>query len=220
MASQSAARSRGSARRTSGTTTKDPQGAASFDPDVTSAIVEAALSDLAEKGLTGMSVDGVARRAGVGKSAIYRRWSSKEHMTAALLRDLSLAFHPDLPQSGTIRGDLHHVMEDFLAWLTDDPRVGQIFLGLLAEGRRDPELAAILDTEIDQPRRGRVSEVFAQAVARGEVDPDYDSGLAMDVLGGTVFWRQMARRHEVDHAYFDRLIDVLEATWRPAPSGA
>lgn len=204
----------------SGTTTKDPQGAASFDPGVTSAIVEAALSDLAEKGLTGMSVDGVARRAGVGKSAIYRRWSSKEHMTAAILRELSLAFHPDLPQSGTLRGDLYQVMEDFVAWLTDDPRVGQIFLALLAEGRRNPKFAVILDTEIDQPRRGRVSELFAQAVERGEVDPGYDSGLAMDVLGGTVFWHQMARRHEVDRAYLDRLIDVLEPTWRPAASGA
>lgn len=215
MQGQSSLPESSSVRRMSGTITKDPQGSASFDPAVTSAIVEAALSDLAEKGLAGMSVDGVARRAGVGKSAIYRRWSSKEQMTAAVLREVSLAFHPDLPATGTLRGDLHQVMEDFLAWLSDDPRVGQIFLGMLAEGRRNPEFAVILDTEIDQPRRSRVAEVFTRAVDRGEVDHDYDSELAMDILGGTVFWHQMARRHQVDRAYLDKVIDILESTWQP-----
>ncbi len=200
----------------SSTTTKAPQGSGSFDPAVTSAIIEAALSDLAEKGLAGMSVDGVARRARVGKSAIYRRWSSKEQMTAAILREVSLAAHPGLPETGSLRGDLHQVMHDFIGWLADDPRVGQIFLAMLAEGRRNDEFAKILDTEIDQPRRSRVNEVFDQAVARGEVDPDYDRELAMDVLGGTVFWRQLARRHDVTTEYLDQLIDVLEHTWRPA----
>jgi AcrR family transcriptional regulator len=195
---------------------RNPQGRASFDPEVTSAIMEAVLSDLADKGLAGMSVDGVARRAGVGKSAIYRRWSSKEQMTAAILREIGMSFHPDPPETGSLRGDLHQVMNDFLAWLTDDPRVGQIFLAVLAEGRRNPEFAAILDIEIDQPRRTRVSTIFTQAVERGEVDADYDSELAMDVLGGTVFWHQLARRLEVDEAYIDRLIDVLELTWQPA----
>lgn len=193
-----------------------PQGSASFDPEVTSAIVEAVLSDLADKGLAGMSVDGVARRAGVGKSAIYRRWPSKERMTAAILREIGMSIHPDPPETGSLRNDLHRVIDDFLAWLTDDPRVGQIFLAVLAEGRRNPEFAAILDTEIDRPRRTRVAAVFAHAVERGEVDAEYDSELAMDVLGGTVFWHQLARRHEVDAAYIDRLLDILEPTWHPA----
>lgn len=70
------------------------RGPGSLNPDTTSAIIEAALSDLAEKGFTGMSMDGVARRAGVGKSAIYRRWPSKEQMTAAILRELG--WTPDL----------------------------------------------------------------------------------------------------------------------------
>jgi AcrR family transcriptional regulator len=198
------------------TTSKTPRGSASFNPSVTSAIVDAALSDLAEKGLAGMSMDGVARRAGVGKSAIYRRWSSKEQMTAAILRELSFAPHPELPDTGALRSDLHEVMHDFIAWLTDDPRVGQIFLAMLAEGRRNEKLASILATEIDQPRRARVNEVFNHAVDRGEVDPDYDRDLALDVLGGTVFWRQLARRHEVTVDYLDKLIDILELSWKPA----
>jgi len=197
------------------TSTKAPRGAATFNADVTAAIIEAALSDLAEKGLAGMSMDGVARRAGVGKSAIYRRWSSKEQMTAAILREVSFAPHPDLPDTGSLRGDLHEVLQDFLTWLTADPRVGQIFLAMLAEGRRDKKLATILATEIDQPRRARVDQVFDHAVDRGEVAPDYDRELAMDILGGTVFWRQLGRRHDVTTEYLDRLIDVLELSWKP-----
>jgi len=200
-----------------GTSTKAPRrGAATFNADVTTAIIEAALSDLAEKGLAGMSMDGVARRAGVGKSAIYRRWSSKEQMTAAILREVSFARHPDLPDTGSLRGDLHEVLQDFVAWLTADPRVGQIFLAMLAEGRRNKDLATILTTEIDRPRRTRVNQVFDHAVDRGEVAPDYDRELAMDVLGGTVFWRQLGRRHEVTTEYLDRLIDILELSWKPS----
>jgi hypothetical protein len=43
------------------------------------------------------------------------------------------------------------------------------------------------------------------------VDPDYVIDFAMDVPGGTVFWHQMARRHEVDRTYLGRVIDILEA---------
>lgn len=197
------------------TTSKNPRGAASFNEDVTTAIVEAALTDLAEKGLAGMSIDGVARRAGVGKSAIYRRWSSKEQMTAAILREVGWAPHPDLPDTGSLRTDLHQVMLDFVAWLTDDPRVGQIFLAMLAEGKRDAKIADILATEIDIPRRARVTQVFDNAVSRGEIAADYDRELAMDVLAGTVFWHQLARRHEVTTAYIDSLIDILELSWAP-----
>lgn len=198
------------------TTSKTPRGAASFNEDVTTAIVDAALTDLAEKGLAGMSMDGVARRAGVGKSAIYRRWSSKEQMTAAILREVGWAPHPETPDTGSLRSDLHEVMLDFVIWLTEDPRVGQIFLAMLAEGRRNPKIADVLATEIDVPRRTRVAEVFDKAVDRGEIAADYDRELAMDVLGGTVFWHQLARRHEVTRAYIDKLIDILEASWAPA----
>lgn len=190
------------------------RGPGSFNPDTTSAIVEAALSDLAEKGFTGMSMDGVARRAGVGKSAIYRRWSSKEQMTSSILRELGWTPDVAVPDTGSLRADLRVVALDFVRWLTDDPRVGQIFLAVLAESRRSSKLADVLTTDIDRPRRARVAEVFDQAVARGEIAVDHDRELAMDILGGTLFWHQLARRHEVTPAYVEHLLDVLEAGWQ------
>jgi AcrR family transcriptional regulator len=193
---------------------KNVRGAATLSADVTSAIMEAALTDLAEKGLAGMSMEGVARRAGVGKSAIYRRWSSKEQMTASILREVSWARDSDIPDTGSLRDDLRQVALDFLAWMTDDPRVGQIFLAMLAEGRRSKKLGEVLSAEIDSPRRSRVSRVFDNAVDRGEISAIYDRELAMDMIGGTIFWHQLSRRLDVGPDYIDGLLDVLETGWR------
>ncbi|GAA3156686.1 helix-turn-helix domain-containing protein [Nonomuraea salmonea] len=59
---------------------RTPTGAAVLQPQVTEAITEAVLDELAENGYARLSMEAVAKRAGVGKSALYRRWASKQEM--------------------------------------------------------------------------------------------------------------------------------------------
>src|ERR1700743_523137 len=76
------------------------------------AILEATLAGVAEQGYDRLNMDDIAARAGVGKAAIYRRWSSK----AALITDVLVYWRPDLraddaPDTGTLAGDIEALIE-------------------------------------------------------------------------------------------------------------
>jgi AcrR family transcriptional regulator len=76
------------------------------------AILDAALEALDEHGYDATNMNDIAARAGVGKAAIYRRWSSK----AALMADALVHWRPDLldrdvPDTGSLTGDLEAVVE-------------------------------------------------------------------------------------------------------------
>ena len=72
-------------------------------------ILDAAMAILLEDGYPGLTIDGVAARANVGRPTIYRRWSSKPALVvAALARSTGLAPAPD---TGSFRGDLLAVQD-------------------------------------------------------------------------------------------------------------
>src|SRR3954452_25625300 len=77
------------------------------DERVSQAILQAALGQLLERGYGGMSMDGVAAEAGVGKPAIYRRHRNKAELVAAALRSMLPAL--ELPDTGSTRDDIHQV---------------------------------------------------------------------------------------------------------------
>src|SRR3954454_12051409 len=84
---------------------RTPTGAAVLQPEVTQAITEAVMWELAEQGYGRLSMEAVAKRAGVGKSALYRRWASKDHMIASVVTEFSVTRAADV-NTGSLRGDL------------------------------------------------------------------------------------------------------------------
>ncbi|AFU05401.1 TetR family transcriptional regulator [Nocardia brasiliensis ATCC 700358] len=62
-------------------------------------------------------MEAVAKRAGVGKSALYRRWPSKLEMALAVLAEFS-ASRAAVADTGSLRGDLRKTLDGLLAWLT------------------------------------------------------------------------------------------------------
>jgi AcrR family transcriptional regulator len=173
------------------------------DTRVTDAILDAVLADLAESGFRGITMDGVARRAGVGKSAIYRRWPSKVEMTADALRTLSVVTDP-VPDTGSLDGDILALLTEVRAWL-DDPRIRRIYPDLLAEGQRNPLLAETLMDYVGRPRRARAQVVLDHAAERGELAATADQDLMLDVLGALVFWRLIALGRPVTDAHLHRV---------------
>jgi AcrR family transcriptional regulator len=186
---------------------RTPTGAAVLRQDLTDSIVEAVLDELAEKGYQSLSMDAVARRAGVGKSALYRRWPSKLEMTVSTFAELGVPM-ASIPDTGSFRGDLRAVLDAVLDWL-GDPRIGPIFTDLLGVARSNESLARGLTDDIAAPRRALGMEVLDRAVARGEVPPDIDRELALDVFAAPVFWRLHARREPVTPEYLDQVADLM-----------
>jgi AcrR family transcriptional regulator len=177
------------------------------DARVTGAILDAALTELAENGFRGSSMDGIARRAGVGKAALYRRWTSKAEVVAAAMKTVSGTDAP-VPDTGSLRGDVRELLDGVVAWL-GDPRTRRVYPDLLAEGQRDPALAHALMEYIGTPRRRRGYAVLERAAARGELSPTADRELLLDALGALVFWRLIALNRPVSAGHLDQIADAV-----------
>ncbi|MEW2507114.1 MULTISPECIES: TetR/AcrR family transcriptional regulator [unclassified Amycolatopsis] len=192
------------------TTRRTPTGAAVLQPDVTQAITEAVLDELAEVGYGRLSMEAVAKRAGVGKSALYRRWRSKQEMISAVVSEFSVSRAPT-PDTGSLRGDLRESMQAVYDWLTH-PRFARILPDLIAEGARDPEPADDLRTRIGGPRRDAARPLFERAIKRGELPAGIDVELAMDLLAAPIYWRLVVRREPPGPDFLDRVVEhVLRA---------
>ena len=164
-----------------------PAGAAVLQGDVTEAIRQAFFSELAESGYGRLSIEAVARRATVGKPAIYRRWRSKQDMAVALISEVAWA-HLDMPDTGRLRGDVIAFLRAEYAVLTD-PLAKAIIPDLLSEANRNPDLAEALLATVRDPRRTRAAAIIRRAIERGEVADTLNPDLALDVLAGPLYWR-------------------------------
>lgn len=188
-------------------TRRAPTGAALLQPGVTKAITEAVLTEWAENGYARLSMEGVAKRAGVGKSALYRRWPSKQEMAMTVIAEFSVA-RAAIPDTGSLRGDLRAALDWVVNWLTD-PHFSRIVPDLVAETARNPELADFVKSMIGTPRRERSAEMLRRAVERGELRADLDLELVLDLLAAPVYWRLSVRAAEAEPDYLDKVTDLL-----------
>jgi AcrR family transcriptional regulator len=191
-------------------TRRAPTGAALLQPGVTKAITEAVLAEWAEHGYARLSMEGVAKRAGVGKSALYRRWPSKQEMAVAVISEFSVALAA-IPDTGSLRGDLREALDWVVTWL-GDPHFSRIVPDLVAETARNPELADTVKSMIGTPRRERSAEMLRRAVDRGELRADLDLELVLDLLAAPIYWRLSVRAAEAEPDYLDKLTDLLLRT--------
>jgi AcrR family transcriptional regulator len=180
------------------------------------AILNAALAALTENGYDATNMDDIAARAGVGKAAIYRRWSSK----AALIADALVYWRPDLvtneaPDTGSLAGDLEAIVER-VGRNENDLITTDLVLRVALEAVRDPELASALEDLMLSRGKRVFSMILAQAAARGEVSADRDWSLVADVVLAMGLL-QVVRVQSVDAKFVRQVIDniVLPAVQTP-----
>src|SRR5260370_10740182 len=138
-------------------------------PEADRAILTATVELLAERGLTAMSIEEVADRAGVGKTTIYRRWPSK----GLLALDAFVASFREqqpLPDTGTLRGDLIAALRAWVRAVTRTP-MGSMLTGLIAEAQHDPELRGAWRDRRLEPPRTQHRIMLDRAIARGAIPP-------------------------------------------------
>ncbi|MGW2666927.1 TetR/AcrR family transcriptional regulator [Streptomyces sp. NPDC001272] len=180
-----------------------PAGAAVLREDVTEAIRGAVLEELAEAGFARMSIEGIARRAGVGKTAVYRRWKSKLH----LVLDIIGAFAADglpVPATGSLYGDVRALLE-VMTHVLRHPVASAVIPDLLVEGARNPEIAQAVRGALLEGQRRLAEGIVAEAVARGELERSASPERALDLAVGPLYWRQVVVGDTVPAAYLDGL---------------
>jgi AcrR family transcriptional regulator len=181
------------------------------DARADAAITEAAVAVLAERGPAGFTVDAVAARAGCGKATIYRRWSSR----AALLLDTAgrLGMEPEPVDTGSVVEDLVIMVSNLAAKLRDTP-AGRILPAVVAEAAVNPEMRELL-TEFIRDRRRAPGQAVLRGIERGELSPDTDVDLVLDVTGGVAFFREMIIGTSVDEPYLRRVVEHALAGFGP-----
>ncbi|WP_307626054.1 TetR/AcrR family transcriptional regulator [Streptomyces turgidiscabies] len=169
-----------------------PAGAAVLREDVTEAIRAAVFEELAAVGYARTSIEGVARRAGVGKTAVYRRWRSKLHLVLDLVSAIAVQGLP-APDTGTLEGDLRMLYE-LTSRALRHPVASQIIPDLQAEAARNPEIADAMQKALREGQEGVASGIVAAAEQRGEVRSGIDPDLALDLISGPLYWRSVVIR--------------------------
>ncbi|HZQ80191.1 MAG TPA: TetR/AcrR family transcriptional regulator [Acidimicrobiia bacterium] len=169
------------------------------------AILEATVALLGEVGFAGLTIDGIAARAGVGKATIYRHWASKAEVAV----DAFTAFIPPLddPDTGSFADDARAVLLQIVDGLTNSPLAG-ILPSLVDAAERDAELERLF-TEFGRARRAVLRAVFDRAAARGELRPGLDIDVAIDALVGPIFTRRLITRAPVTREHAAAVLDLL-----------
>lgn len=175
---------------------------------VTAAIRSAVLDELAEQGHGRMSMESVARRAGVGKAALYRRWPSKDAMVNEVVLGAVSDALPLMPDTGSLREDVRELLDVFRSQLSQ-PGFRRIAADLLAESTRNEALADLLDDSVAKPRRAAVRRILEAAIERGELPGDLDEELAIDLLIAPLAFRILILRDPMDEARLEAVTDVI-----------
>ncbi|MFJ6945140.1 TetR/AcrR family transcriptional regulator [Streptomyces wuyuanensis] len=184
-------------------TRRAPAGAAVLREDVTEAIRAAVFEELATVGFARMSIEGIARRAGVGKTAVYRRWKSK----LSLVLDLVSAFAAQglpAPATGSLYGDVRALLE-VASHALRHPVASQVIPDLLVEAARNPEIADTIKAALFDSQQGVAALVVRDAVARGDLPETADPDRALDLILGPLYWRLVVVRGDLPKGYLDDL---------------
>jgi AcrR family transcriptional regulator len=179
------------------------------------AILEATLEIMQEQGYRGVTIEGVAARAGVGRPTIYRRWPSKPAIVvAALVQSTQLTI--PVRNTGSLRRDLIAVQRHQVE-LMNAPEARRVTAGLIADLADDPELAETYMTQYLAPRRATVWQVLQRGVDRGELDADVDFAFIYDLLVGPLFMRAVVWGQPLPPDAAEKTADVILAAFAPSP---
>jgi AcrR family transcriptional regulator len=170
------------------------------------AILAATLELVAEVGIHDFRMDDVAERAGVGKAAIYRRYRSKDELVTATVA--ALVSEITVPDTGSTREDLLALMHDAVEVYRDPVKAG-IMPSLVGAMPQRPELARAIRDGFLAQRRAALRAVLDRGVARGDLRADLDVELALDVLGGALFYRLLVTGGPIDGRLAEGVAELI-----------
>lgn len=152
-------------------------------------ILEAALAELSRRGYRGMSIDAVAREAGVSKPTIYRRWKGKEDLAIAAVQRLQMS--EPAPGAASSFELLVSILSNFRKSLLRPN--GMALLGtVLAEEQTTPRLLELFRARLVASRRAAIRRLLETAKAQGELRSDADIEAAVASVVGSFYARYLA----------------------------
>ena len=166
---------------------------------------------LAEGGVRDLTVEGVAARAGVAKTTIYRRWRGKHELALAVLIDMveQVVATPDL---GDTRAELESFV-DAAVTILGRTIMGRVMQGLVSDLASDPGLAKAFQDKVVAMRIGEADRLLARGIERGDLRPDTDVELAHELLFGPVYYRLLLSGAPLDKGLAGRVVGAVMAAF-------
>lgn len=172
---------------------------------VRESVLRAAGDALAEQGFDRLDLADVARRAEVGKTTVYRRWSTTTGLIADLLDDMAEQSSPRT-RTGSLAEDLRANARLVLSTLTD-PRQGALFRSVIAAATCDTRTAQALH-RFYAVRIEEWSGCVTEAVERGELPAGTDPDEVIRAVSAPLYYRLLASGDPLDEAAADRAAEA------------
>jgi AcrR family transcriptional regulator len=176
------------------------------------AILRSAFDLCLARGYERTTVEAIAERAGVGKQTIYRWWPSKGAVIMDALNDV-VGAASDFPDTGDVVADLREQMTSVSALLAS-PDFGPVYRGVIGAAQSDPELAKTLAGEIIQPRVAACIRRLERAREQGEIRPDADVGVIVELLYGPIYHRLLLHTRLLDGEQVTTVLELAFAGLR------
>ena len=183
------------------------------DARVDRVVLAATVELMARGGLQDLRVDDVAAKAGVGKAAIYRRYRSKDELVTAAVAAL-VGDAIAIPDTGSTHDDLLVLMREAVGLYTG-ARAGKLMPDLVAAMARQPELAHAVRDVFLVERRAALRTVLERGIERGDLSPDMDVELALDMLGGPLFYRLLITGGPLDEQLAAGVAELIMRGFAP-----
>jgi AcrR family transcriptional regulator len=178
---------------------------------VRAAVLAATLTELTENGYAALTVDNVARRSGVHKTTIYRRWKDRESLVADAVTALAATKVP-FPDTGDIDTDLRRLARSFVTFL-NSPTGKAVAAATLSDAGRIPEIADA-KRRFFEDRFRRAQPLISGAIARGELPAATDPAELVKTLVAPIYLRLLVTAEPIDTTTADNAAKVALAAAR------
>ena len=170
------------------------------------AILNASLRLLETQTVQQISIESIAREAGVGKATIYRWWSSKASVVIDAFMQNHLVHTPmpaDLSAREAIARHIHLLVEQYSGW------PGRLVAQIIAEGQSDPDVMREFRERFWYGRRALVREVIEGARSRGEFRADMEADLQMEMMYAPIYMRLLMGHLPLNKRFADMLTSQI-----------
>ncbi|MBN9886811.1 TetR/AcrR family transcriptional regulator [Salipiger abyssi] len=179
------------------------------NPETEAAVLDAATEILAEKGISGVTMEAVAKRARAGKATLYRWWPTRGALLMAVYRRRKQEICN--PDTGTLEGDVKAVLESlFVHWSRPE---GRVFRHIIAASQSDDDLREALEA-YRMERLAHLGEIFERAAQRGVLSDDVPAQEMARAVMGMAWLHLLVGRLDADAAGIAR---TLVRGWAKMP---
>lgn len=170
------------------------------------AILTASYELLIENGFKDITVEGIAKRAGVSKATIYKWWPNKAAVVIDGFFSITESALP-IPNTGSTEEDLFLQVNNLAEFLTSTK--GKVIAEIIAEGQFDKELAVGYRTWYFNPRRLISKQILERGIQRGDLKKELDIELCIDLFFSPIFYRLLITGEKIDSTFVRNLVSYV-----------